>query len=560
MKRRNAAGAAAVMALGVWAGWAALTTPPRAARLGDPGNWSRPQVRGAYHVHSVESDGTGSIADIGQAASRAGLDFVIVTDHGDATRVTRPPRYYHGVLCIEAVEISTADGHYVALGLPVAPYPLAGDGRDVAEDVERLGGFGIVAHPDSAKRDLQWRDWSMRVGALEWLNADSQWRDESRWKLVPTLIRYLRRPAESVASLFDRPGDVLERWDRFTQRRRVVAIAGHDAHQRLGLRRGDEPGEQRLYLRAPSYEQAFRTFSTGVELPRPLGDDASGDAAVLLESIRAGRVFTAIDAVAGPARFAFEARVGETVARMGDSVPLTQPARLSVRSNAPDPAVVSLLLNGQVVDRERGGGLEYVTDRPGVYRVEIGMPGSPGKPPVPWVLSNPVYLGVTEAPPVEPPERAAQRWSGDGGWRIEKDPGSSAGLDQALAGDGFVLNYGLAERSVSPFAAAVSVGARALAGASAISFSVSAGTPMRASAQVRGATADPDARWRRSFYADPTPRTVTLVMEDFRPVVSGLAAAAPTQTAGALLFVVDRTNSRPGERGWLRIDGLAVAR
>ena len=44
----------------------------------------------------------------------------------------------------------------------------------------RLGGFGIVAHPDSAKPGLRWRDWDAQFDAMEWLNADTEWRDERR--------------------------------------------------------------------------------------------------------------------------------------------------------------------------------------------------------------------------------------------------------------------------------------------------------------------------------------------------------------------------------------------
>ena len=82
------------------------------------------------------------------------------------------------MLVIDAVEISTTGGHYVALGLPRAPYRLAGEPRDVVEDVARLGGFGIVAHPDSPKDDLRWRDWTLPFDGIEWLNADSEWRNE----------------------------------------------------------------------------------------------------------------------------------------------------------------------------------------------------------------------------------------------------------------------------------------------------------------------------------------------------------------------------------------------
>ena len=112
-------------------------------------------VAGAYHVHSLRSDGSGSIDAIAAAAARAGLRFVILTDHGDATRAPDPPAYRHGVLCIDAVEVSSDGGHVVALNLQSAsPYPLAGETRDVIEDIHRLGGWAVAAHPDSPRPEL----------------------------------------------------------------------------------------------------------------------------------------------------------------------------------------------------------------------------------------------------------------------------------------------------------------------------------------------------------------------------------------------------------------------
>src|SRR5580765_2246725 len=69
-------------------------------------------ARGAYHVHTVRSDGSGTPDGIATAAAAAGLQFVILTDHGDGTRPPDAPRYLHGVLIIDAVELSTTGGHY----------------------------------------------------------------------------------------------------------------------------------------------------------------------------------------------------------------------------------------------------------------------------------------------------------------------------------------------------------------------------------------------------------------------------------------------------------------
>ena len=153
MTRRRLLAVIVAVAL-VTAVWALL--PPGSRRL----SLSAPPlvVRGASHIHTVRSDGAGTPESAAAAAARAGLDFIILTDHGDGLRAPDPPRYVEGVLVIDAVEISTTGGHYVALGLDRAPYRLAGEPRDVVEDVHRLGGFGVAAHPDSPKAQLQWKD------------------------------------------------------------------------------------------------------------------------------------------------------------------------------------------------------------------------------------------------------------------------------------------------------------------------------------------------------------------------------------------------------------------
>src|SRR5262249_56345205 len=90
-----------------------------------------------------------------------------VGGNGDGNRKLGPPGYVSGVLCLGGVEISTNGGHYIAIGMPESPYPLGGEARDVVEDVHRLGGFGIAAHPDSPKAELRWRDWTLPFDAVE---------------------------------------------------------------------------------------------------------------------------------------------------------------------------------------------------------------------------------------------------------------------------------------------------------------------------------------------------------------------------------------------------------
>ncbi|MEO8077325.1 MAG: hypothetical protein ABI818_13420, partial [Acidobacteriota bacterium] len=371
---------AAVLAAVIFFLLATLPQPPRAvAWTGDPG-LARRTIAGAYHVHTTRSDGAGDKAAVAAAAAKAGLRFVILTDHGDGTRRPDPPEYINGVLCIDAVEISTSGGHYVALGIGAAPYPLGGEPDGVVEDVARLGGFGVVAHPDSARPELAWTDWRPAFDAIEWLNADSEWRNETRGRLARVFFDYMLRPGPALASILDRPSASLARWDGLTARRPVVALAGHDAHGGIG--RTAESGRRASVLGVPSYAASFRSFSTRLVLHAPPSGDAAADATAVLRAMRGGRVFTAIDALAGPAVLDFHAvRAGDGVETAMGSVLPPGPESIVVNATLPAGGRIVLLRNGAELTSADRGELRIEEDHAeGAYRVEVRVPGAPGTP------------------------------------------------------------------------------------------------------------------------------------------------------------------------------------
>ena len=111
VKRVALATAALLAAVAVWI---ALSLPPARIALPPPAADAAATVPGVFHVHTNRSDGRSSPEEIAAAAARAGLKFVIFTDHGDGTAKPAAPAYHDGVLCIDGVEVSTRGGHYIA--------------------------------------------------------------------------------------------------------------------------------------------------------------------------------------------------------------------------------------------------------------------------------------------------------------------------------------------------------------------------------------------------------------------------------------------------------------
>lgn len=540
------------------------TLPPLSAE------WT-PPVRGAFHVHTRRSDGTGTIEDVAAAAARAGLKFVLLTDHGDGTREGEPPRYRQGVLCIDAVEISTDGGHVVALDLPKAPYPLAGDPRDVLDDIARLGGFSIAAHPGSEKPELRWLDWTAPFGGLEWLNGDSEWRDESRLTLARALFTYPFRGAESLATVLDRPDAVLRQWDTLTRRRRVVALAAVDAHARLGLRSVGEPYDNSARLPIPSYEQSLRTFSISVPDVKLTGN-AADDERMVIAAIRAGHVYSSIDVVAAPTAISFTAASGRTQTSAGDVLSATGPVALRVKAHAPSDAQIILLKDGMPLMTHAGAELEHtVGPEAAAYRVEVQLPGAPGEPPVPWMLTNPIYVGrqPKEEPVADahsrPTRFAAQYDNGPAtGWRIENSQSTAGALDAvASVGSGtqLAIRYALGgAASMSPYVAVVMPAGPALSNYDRLMFTARADHPTRLSVQLRAPSSEAGERWHRSVYLDMTPRQVTVYFDEMTPKGQTATSRPVLSEVRDVLFVIDTINTKLGTGGQILLDDVKYAK
>jgi len=542
--------------------------PPRAIVIPADAGTAGP-VRGVLHVHTDRSDGTGTPDTVAAAAARAGLSFVVFTDHGDASAEPSAPVYRHGVLCIDAVEISSDHGHVLALGLPRLPFVVGGAGRDVLEDIARFGGMSILAHPTSVRPSLRWTGGDAGFDGVEWLSGDSEWRNEPALALARAAWTYWLRPAESLASLLDRPVEALDLWDRVSGTRAVVGVAAADAHARMGLGAVGEPYDGRPVARLPSYESSFRTFSLTLPGLRLTGT-AAVDATATLAAIRSGRVVSVLDALAGPASLDFSASNAAGQTEQGTVMGVNGPVTLRARASNVAGARLRLLRDG----REIGAGdtaaalvIEQPAD-PATYRVEVSIPRAPGQPPVPWLVSNAIYVGRlpalrwSEPAPAEwPAQRMPLYTDGVGdGWTIEHSARADGRVSVVKAADGTQLNLRFAlggSRADSPFVALVRPVGTAAAGADALLFEARSSRPMRLSAQLRARDATPAGqRWTRSVFLDETLRRLALPIRDFLP------AGHDTQlAAGAIesvLFVIDGVNTALGQSGQVWFDNVGL--
>jgi hypothetical protein len=346
-------------------------------------------LAGVIHLHSLYSDGTGTVAEIARAGHANQLDYVLLTDHDTLAARDRGEEGWHGdVLVLVGEEVSPRrENHYLAIGLE---RPIDHRGLTPQEIVDRVndaGGFGFLSHPFSKGSErfrrggqgMPWRDLDAeRYTGLELWSfvTDSAERVNS----ILELLSFIAAPGRFIDHP---PARNLELWDSLCARRRCVAIGGVDAHQ-IGVRIAG-----RVPLRLMSYRRSFRFLRTHLLVERSLTGSLETDREAIYSALEAGRAYIAIDAVAPARGFRFWAEGADgSSLTMGDEAPARA---CTLHALCPRPARLRLLRDGREVAGGRGvESIEHTTEEPGVYRVEAYLDAR-GRERT-WILSNPIYL------------------------------------------------------------------------------------------------------------------------------------------------------------------------
>ncbi|MDX3855192.1 CehA/McbA family metallohydrolase [Streptomyces sp. AK02-01A] len=332
----------------------------------------RAWYRGDAHLHTVHSDGKRLPSEVAAGARAAGLDFMISTDHNTSSS--------HGVwgeqagqdlLIITGEEVTTRNGHWLALGLPAGSWIdwryRARDGAfsRFAKQVHRLGGLVVPAHPYCPYIASQWKFGYAEADAVEVWNGPWTYDDESAVDTWDALL-----------------GEAMRRGDGWQP-----AIGNSDAHS--------EPQV--------------------IGLPHTVVNAENLNRDAILDGIRSGRSWIA---ESSSVSVAFTATGRGRVAGIGETLRLPSQAPVDVRvevAGVPDGTVRLITDEGQMhqesLDASGAGTVVWRTTASlaAYVRAEVRHPladGTPGKgntmaAALQWgpmaALTNPILLRSTDS-------------------------------------------------------------------------------------------------------------------------------------------------------------------
>ncbi|MCS7282579.1 MAG: CehA/McbA family metallohydrolase [Anaerolineae bacterium] len=345
------------------------------------------ELVGNLHIHTIYSDGTACHREVAHAAARAGLDFVVITDHN--VWVKGLEGYYNGVLLLVGEEVHHVRripqvNHLLIYGAEAELAPFAADPQGLIREANERGGFCFLAHPYERGSPLSpdlgpipWVDWGVEgyVGLEIW-NTMSEFKGLLRGPL--SALFYAFFPSLGLKGPFR---ETLRQWDELLRAgRKVAALGGADAHGKT-YRMGP-------FCRAVfPYEVLFQWVNTHLLVERPPTGDPEADKRLIYNALRSGRTWVGYDRIAPTRGFRFQVRSGSSMATVGEE--LARAGALVFEVEAPAPGSIRLLRHGRVVARTYGTQLRFTTAEPGAYRVEVWKPFR-GRLRG-WIFSSPIY-------------------------------------------------------------------------------------------------------------------------------------------------------------------------
>lgn len=329
------------------------------------------EVGGAYHIHSKYSDGQKDVDKIVKIAALSALDFIILTDHGHPNfECLRSQGWKEGLLVLAGSELSSSRGHLVALAFDEPILSFSQNAELAAEQIQRLKGYSVIAHPYSK---VKW-SWGKSVPyqGLEIISGDSMLK-KNFISCFPYLPALFIKPEYTLIKMIYPPYLNLRKWDELNNHHSLYGYFSVDAHL--------------------LYKPLFSLLHLHLLLEKPLPSDFETAKKKVYNTLRKGRFYNAIDAVAETRGFRFWAKKEEKTIPMGKTLILDSPVTLLVRAPFSFAKEIHLIHNGKTILRSHKRRMIFQAEHPGTYRVEVYLKEkTPLDKKVPWIISNPIFL------------------------------------------------------------------------------------------------------------------------------------------------------------------------
>jgi hypothetical protein len=328
-------------------------------------------LKGVIHAHSrLSHDSRGAPEEILRAAREAGLRFLMTTDHNTHRIFTEGMQgRFDDLQVIRGAEIIKAGQTILAVNTREFIDGGRMSTQQVIREIKAQGGLAFVGHP------WRFREWDVEgIDGVEIYDiADAAYAQawKAPWVGLEMLSSWRECPEEVLLTLLSRPRHHLSTWDGLLRTKRLVGIAGNDAHQNVRF----------LGMQLDPYALDFRFVQTHLLA-------GAAEERAIVEALQAGHAYLSFSLLADATGFRFLAERDGVVGIMGDRVPYAPGLSLTLES--PLPGRIRLYRDGEAAGETLSSRLQHPVAGKGVYRSEISLEVDGSE--YPWIISNPIYV------------------------------------------------------------------------------------------------------------------------------------------------------------------------
>ena len=335
------------------------------------------KYRGGIHIHSENSDGTGNTDQITKSAKKAGLSWIIITDH-DNFDINEG--IFNGIYLIKGEEISPeTENHYIALDIK-NKINSGNNPQLYIDEVHAQGGIGFAAHPDEKDErnnnypPIKWNKTYIPDGVEIW-NWFSSWGDNLDSKNIFKLAYSFLFKHNLVSKASEK---TLSWWDELNNNSEkiVPAIGGIDAHA-LKIK------DYILPVTVFSYDSMLKTINNIIYLENELATDFATAKKQILTAIRNANNLILNQHISKEIP-KIEITNKNQTATIGETLELDNETFLNVELT--QKATIKVMLNGRELCKFFEKKCKLLLKEIGKYRIEIFIKNKA------FAYSNPIVV------------------------------------------------------------------------------------------------------------------------------------------------------------------------
>jgi hypothetical protein len=356
--------------------------------------------RGTTHVHSDHGLGSGTYAEVIDAAQETHQDFLFFTDLNPFQRDLSPSGYHRQTLVAVAAQYSYLDSRVLLYDV-INRHPVETLGQAQVLLVDLLSQSGpdadhdliVLAHP--FKRGYEWSgNYPTGLDGIEVINLKSVWQRawaSSKASFIWSLFMYPFNSQLALVRLYEEPQDEIQLWDRLNAQRKTWGFVGSDASAKTGA-------PDNLAIKFPSYQVSFGLVSNHVLLRSELTGEYERDRRKIFDALNQGQFYMALDILGNTKGFNTYLLDGDKTFPMGSQVKYAPGLKISAHlpQKPQVPFEVVFLKDGERIMSSDSADTELDIHAPGVYRVQVRviptLPLPDGRRWISWIYSNPFFV------------------------------------------------------------------------------------------------------------------------------------------------------------------------